>query len=312
MGVTRVVPAVSLGEGSTPLVPAPRLSRELGLRVHLKCEGLNPTGSFKDRGMAVAVSRAAEAGAHAVVCASTGNTAASAAAYAARAGLRAVVLTPQGATAGAKRAQARAAGATVLEVRGTFDDALRCCRELAGEEGFTLVNSLNPDRLEGQKTVAFEVLAALGRAPDVVALPFGGGGNLRAVARGFEEAGEATRLVAGEAVARATTWASAIRIREPAHAAEVADLVESGRAEVVSLEEDEIRIAWLDLARLEGMFCEPASAASLAALRRVAPPEDGVAVCILTGHGLKDVSAVVVDDAPVVEPRLDAILEALS
>jgi len=313
MGLTHTsTPVVSLGEGATPLIAAPRLSHELGVQVHLKCEGLNPTGSFKDRGMAVAVSRAAEAGARTVVCASTGNTAASAAAYAARAGLRAVVLTPQGATAGPKRAQARAAGAHVLEVRGTFDDALRCCRELADEDGYVLVNSLNPDRIEGQKTVAFEVLADLGATPDVVALPFGGGGNLCAVAKGFAEAGERPRLVAGEAVARPTTWASAIRIREPAHAAEVAAFVDAGRAEIVSLEEDEIRMAWDDLARLEGVFCEPASAAAVAALRRVQLSRDAVAVCILTGHGLKDAAAVDEGSPVVVEPTLDAILEAIS
>lgn len=311
MGVTVARPAVTLGEGGTPLVPAPRLSQELGLQVHLKCEGTNPTGSFKDRGMAVAVSRAVEAGANAVVCASTGNTAASAAAYAARAGLRAVVLTPQGATADVKRAQARAAGAAVLEVRGTFEDALRCCRELAEEPGYVLVNSLNPDRIEGQKTVSREIADELGAAPDVVALPFGGGGNLCAVTRGFEEAGVAPRLIAGQAAARATTWASAIRIRTPAHADEVAGLVEAGRVEVVSLEEDEIRMAWLDLARLEGVFCEPASAAALAALRRSELPGGGTAVCILTGHGLKDPARVPDDDAPAVDPRLDAILEAL-
>ncbi len=312
MGVTRTVPAVSLGEGATPLVPAPRLSAELGLRVYLKCEGANPTGSFKDRGMAVAVSRAREAGSHTVVCASTGNTAASAAAYAARAGLRAVVLTPEGATAGPKRAQARAAGAQVLELRGSFDDALRCCRELATQPGFALVNSLNPDRIEGQKTVSFELVDELGGAPDVVGLPFGGGGNLCAVTRGFEEAGARPRVVAGQAAERATTWASAIRIRRPAHGDEVASLVEAGAVEVVSLEEDEIRMAWLDLARLEGVFCEPASAAALAALRSVALPDEGTAVCILTGHGLKDPERVPEDDAPAVEPRLDAILEVLN
>lgn len=313
MGLTHTsTPVVSLGEGSTPLIVAPRLSHELGVQVHLKCEGLNPTGSFKDRGMAVAVSRAAEAGARTVVCASTGNTAASAAAYAARAGLRAVALTPQGATAGPKRAQARAAGAQVLEVRGTFDDALRCCRELADEDGYVLVNSLNPDRIEGQKTVAFELLADLGGPPDIVALPFGGGGNLCAVAKGFAQAEQSPRLVAGEAVARPTTWASAIRIREPAHAAEVAELADAGRAEIVSLEEDEIRMAWHDLARLEGVFCEPASAASVAALRRVPLSRAAVAVCILTGHGLKDAATVDERSSVVVEPTLDAILAAIS
>jgi threonine synthase len=310
VGLT-AAPVVSLGEGSTPLVEAPRLSEELGVRMHLKCEGLNPTGSFKDRGMAVAVSRAAGRGVRAVVCASTGNTAASAAAYAARAGLRAVVLTPHGAAAGPKRAQARAAGATLLEVRGTFADTLRCCRELAAEDGYALVNSLNPDRLEGQKTVVGELVRDLGRAPDVIALPYGGGGNLTAVAAGVEETGEQVRLIAGEAAERPTTWASAIRIGEPAHGERVASLVDSGAAELVALAEDEIRGAWRDLAQREGVFCEPASAAGVAALRRSELPRGAVVVAILTGHGLKDPEAAEADPAPVVDATLDAILEAL-
>jgi threonine synthase len=304
--------ALTLGEGSTPLVPAPRLSAELGVRLHLKFEGANPTGSFKDRGMAVAVGRAAESGARSVVCASTGNTAASAAAYAARAGLQAVVLTPLGAIADAKRAQARAAGARVLEVRGSFDDALRLCCELASVEGYVLVNSLNPDRIEGQKSVVAELLEELGAAPDVVALPFGGGGNTCAVVQGFAEAGESPRVIAGEAAERRTTWASAIRIGDPAHADEVAELVASGRVEVVSLSEDELRSAWRDVSRQEGVFCEPASAAGIAALRRSRLPEGAVVVAILTGHGLKDTGAVEEGDPEVVEPRMDAILEALS
>ena len=174
-------PALTLGEGWTPLVAAPKLSELVGVELYLKCEGSNPTGSFKDRGMVVSVAKALEAGAEGIVCASTGNTAASAAAYAARAGLTAVVLYPSGAVAEAKQAQARAAGARVLEVRGSFDEALRACLELAGR-GFALVNSLNPSRIEGQKTAAFEIVEQLGRAPDVVALPYGGGGNLRAYA----------------------------------------------------------------------------------------------------------------------------------
>ena len=174
---------LSLGEGGTPLVRAPRLSEALGLDLHLKCEHLNPTGSFKDRGMAVAVERAAARGVRTVVCASTGNTAASAATYAARAGLRAVVLTPEGATAGAKRAQAHAAGAQVLEVRGTFDDALRLCRELGERDGFLLVNSVNPDRIDGQRSVVGEIVDQFGSVPDVIALPYGGGGNVLGGAR---------------------------------------------------------------------------------------------------------------------------------
>lgn len=310
MGVI-VTRSLTLGEGSTPLVAAPHLSEQLGMQLYLKCEGLNPTGSFKDRGMALAVERAAAAGAHTVVCASTGNTAASAAAYAARAGLRAVVLIPQGATAGAKRAQARAAGAYVLEVAGSFDDALRCCVELADEDGFVLVNSLNPDRIEGQKSVAAELLE-LGASPEIVALPFGGGGNVTAVAAGFADIGVSPRLVAGEAAHRSTTWASAIRIGAPAHAEDVAALVDAGRAEIVVLEESEIRDAWHALAELEGVFCEPASAAGLAALWRVQAAEGAFAVCIVTGHGLKTADSVDRSEAPVVAASRDAILEALA
>jgi threonine synthase len=314
VGVTAVASWLSLGEGSTPLVAARRISESLGCELHLKCEGLNPTGSFKDRGMVVAVERAAQSGARAVVCASTGNTAASAAAYAARAGLEAVVLTPAGATAGPKRAQVRAVGARVLEVRGTFDDALRLCRELGERDGYVVVNSLNPNRIEGQKSVSFELIDQLGGAPDVVALPFGGGGNVTAVARGFAEAGAAPRIVVGEAADRPSTWASAIRIGAPAHAERVAELVSAGRVEVVSLSEDELRSAWERLAKEEGAFCEPASAAGLAALEHCVEStlSGRVAVAILTGHGLKDVDAVAAPAEAVVEPTLEAVLEVLA
>jgi threonine synthase len=311
MGLIAASRSVSLGEGSTPLVRADRLSEQLGLELHLKLEGANPTGSFKDRGMAVAVGRAVERGARAVVCASTGNTAASAAAYAARAGIEAIVLTPVGATAGPKRAQARAAGARLVEVRGSFDDALRLCRELAEQDGYVLVNSINPDRIEGQKSVSHEVLHQLGAAPDVVALPFGGGGNTVAVARGFEEAGVTLRLVAGEARERPTTWASAIRIADPAHAEAVAALVASGGVEVAPVSEEEIREAWAQLAAEEGVFCEPASAAGVAALKHVRMPEGALAVCIVTGHGLKDSDAVDIGSAVVVDATLDALLKEL-
>jgi threonine synthase len=312
MGLTASAAAVSLGEGSTPLVAAPRLAAATGFDLHLKCEGANPTGSFKDRGMVVAVGRAVESGARAVVCASTGNTAASAAAYAARAGLDAIVLTPAGATATAKRAQAQAVGARLIEIRGTFDDALALCRELGARPGFVLVNSVNPDRIEGQKTVVFELLEQLGAAPAVIALPFGGGGNVSAVAAGLEEAGASSRIVVGQAAERPTTWATAIRIAAPAHAAHVAELVAAGRVEVVTLGEDEIRSAWRRLATEEGVFCEPASAAGLASLLRLGPGGGETAVCIVTGHGLKDTGAL---EAPgegtVVDATLAAVLGAI-
>jgi threonine synthase len=279
----------------------------VGRDLFFKCEGSNPTGSFKDRGMVRAVGGAADDGARAVCCASTGNTAASAAAYAARAGLEAIVVTPAGAASGAKLAQARACGARVVEVRGTFDDALRLVRELGMQDGFALVNSLNPLRIEGQKSVVAELLDQLQRAPDVIALPYGGGGNVRAVAAAVADAGIDTRIVVGQAAERRTTWASAIRIGEPAHREKVEALVADGRVEVQTLTEDDLRDAWERLGREEGIFCEPASAAGLAALELSASA--GSAVCILTGHGLKDTNAVSTGDAEPVEATLDAVLE---
>jgi threonine synthase len=291
--VNAATPHLTLGEGATPLLRAPALSERLGIDLRLKCESLNPTGSFKDRGMVVAVAKAAEEGAPAVVCASTGNTAASAAAYAARAGIRALVLQPAGANTQAKQAQARVTGAEVRDVSGTFDDALRECQAIAASGTHVVVNSLNPYRLEGQKTAAFELVEELGRAPDVVALPYGGGGNLRSYLKGFAEFGQGEpRLVAGESSQRARTAASAIRISEPAHAEVVGEAVAAGRAEVVSVTDEEITEAWLDLARLEGVFCELSSAAGLAALKRIDLSPGALVVCILTGHGLKDPGAV--------------------
>ena len=304
---------VSLGEGSTPLLPAPRLSERLGIELYLKWEGANPTGSFKDRGMTVAISKALEVGVSAVICASTGNTAASAAAYAARAGLRAVVLQPHGAVSAAKVAQAGALGARVVQVRGSFDDALGAARALADRGTHVLVNSLNPFRIEGQKTAAFEIVEDLGRAPDVLALPYGGGGNTRAYARGFAEAAAgAPVLVAGEAAGRATTLASAIRIAEPAHAEEAAEAVRESGGKVVSLADEAILEAWRDLARDEGVLCEPSSAAGLAALVHGGVEPGARVVCVLTGHGLKDSETAARESAPpvVVDADPDAIAEA--
>jgi threonine synthase len=305
---------VSLGEGSTPLLPARRLSEELGCELLLKWEGANPTGSFKDRGMTVAVSCALARGARALVCASTGNTAASAAAYAARAGIPAVVLQPAGAVAIGKLAQALAAGARLLEVRGSFDQALDAARELAERGDHVLVNSLNPDRLEGQKTAALELIEELGRTPDVVALPYGGGGNTRAYALGFDEAGTGLpRIVAAQAAARAETVATAIRIPQPPHRAEAEAAVARSGGAVVSVSDDDVLAAWRDVARLEGLFCEPASAAGLAALRGD-PPRGATVVCVLTGHGLKDPeTARRAAEPPVaVAPDPDAIAAAVA
>ncbi len=277
---------VTLGEGGTPLLPAPRLSELLGSEVWLKWEGANPTGSFKDRGMALAVSRAVERGAPGVVCASTGNTAASAAAYAARAGLPAVIVVPAGAVARGKLAQTLAAGAEVREVDGSFGDAHVLARRLADVEGWVNVNSINPDRIEGQASAAREIVEQLGSPPDVLALPYGGGGNTCAYARGFREAGGAApRLLAVQSAERATTFASAIRIVEPVHREQA-----EAAAEVVTVGEEELVEWWRAVARLEGIFCEPASAAGLAGVARVRP--GGRVVCVLTGHGLKDPDAV--------------------
>jgi threonine synthase len=286
--VSATTAVVSLGEGSTPLLHAARLSRRLGVDLYLKWEGANPTGSFKDRGMTVAISKALEGGARAVICASTGNTAASTAAYAARAGLVAVVLQPSGAVSSGKLAQARALGARVLDVRGSFDDALAAARALAERGTHVLVNSLNPDRLEGQKTAAFEIAEELGSIPDVLALPYGGGGNLTAYARGFTESGGLPRFVAGEAANRSSTVASAIRIGTPVHAETVSEALRASDGTVVSLAEEAILDAWRELAREEGVFCEPSSAAGLAALDGVELEPGATVVCVVTGHGLKD------------------------
>jgi threonine synthase len=280
------VKIVSLGEGSTPLLPAPRLSARIGADVWLKWEGANPTGSFKDRGMTVAVTQALADGARAVVCASTGNTAASAAAYAARAGLEAVVLQPEGAVARGKLAQARAVGAKV-ETRTNFEEALEEAKALEAQGTHVLVNSLNPLRLQGQKTAAFEIVEELGGTPDVLALPYGGGGNLCAYALGFGELGSLPRFVAAQAENRAGTAASAIRIVEPAHAAEVDRALAESRGEIASMTDETILDAWRLLAEEEGLFCEPSSAAGLAALL-ADPPKGARAVCVITGHGLKD------------------------
>jgi len=306
-------PVVSLGEGSTPLLRLPRVSERLGADVYVKWEGANPTGSFKDRGMTVAISKALEAGARAVVCASTGNTAASAAAYAARAGLAAVVLQPAGAVAAGKLAQARAHGVLVLDILGSFDEALDAARALEARGTHVLVNSLNPHRLEGQKTAAFEIVEELGGAPDVLALPYGGGGNVYAYARGFAEAGAGMpRILAGEAAQRATTVASAIRIAEPVHVREAEQAVHASDGAVVPLPDETILEAWRELALREGVFCEPAAAAGLAALGQDRLEQGMRVVCVVTGHGLKDPDAAArLSPPPVtVAPDPDAIAEA--
>jgi len=298
-------PVVTLNEGSTPLVEAPVISERVGARVFLKLEGANPTGSFKDRGMTVAVSRAAGRGAEAVICASTGNTAASAAAYAARAGMRGAVIVPEGKIAIGKLAQALMHGARVIAIRGNFDDALTLVRELAQKHPIELVNSVNPYRIEGQKTAAYEVIEELGEAPGALAIPVGNAGNITAWWRGFGEREEAPKLygfqaegaaplVSGKPVANPETVASAIRIGNPARWEEAMTAVTSSRGRIAAVSDDQILDAYRLLASREGVFCEPASAASVAGIlthglpvaEGDTPPES--VVCVLTGHGLKD------------------------
>jgi threonine synthase len=310
--VSDTTPVVSLGEGSTPLLAAPRLSERLGLEVWLKWEASNPTGSYKDRGMTVAVSKAVEEGARAIVCASTGNTAAAAAAYGARAGLPVLVLQPKGAVAGGKLAQTRMLGALLLEVRGSFDEALAAARELADRGTHALVNSLNPYRREGQKTAVFEIVEELGGLPDAFCIPYGGGGNTSAYAQALRELGGEARLVSAEAERRPETVASAIRIAEPAHAEQVAEALARTNGRVVSLSDEAILDAWRSLARDEGLFCEPASAAGVAAVAAGGLEPGCLVVCVVTGHGLKDPETASRLSSPAipVDPDPDAIAAA--
>ncbi len=303
--VSEATPVVTLLEGATPLVPAPRLSARTGADVWLKVEGANPTGSFKDRGMTVAISKAVESGAKAVVCGSTGNTSASAAAYAARAGIACAVLIPDGYIALGKLAQALVHGAKVLQIRANFDAALDIVRELGETAPVTVVNSINPHRIEGQKTGAFEIVDVLGDAPDVQCIPVGNAGNITAYWKGYREyqdAGLVTKLprmlgfqaagaapiVRGHPVDAPETVATAIRIGRPAswYGATAAAAESGGAIEAVT--DEEILAAYRLLAAEESVFCEPASAASVAGLLKHKVPSGTTVVCVLTGHGLKD------------------------
>jgi len=304
---------VTLGEGGTPLIPAPSLSERLGADLHLKFEGMNPTGSFKDRGMTVALSRAVADGSRACVCASTGNTAASASAYAARAGIRCFVVVPAGRIALGKAVQVLAHGAEIVQVDGNFDEALRLSRRATEELGeIALVNSVNPDRIEGQKTAAFEVCEVLGRPPDALALPVGNAGNITAYWKGFKEWREAgysdaaprmlgfqaegaAPLVAGHDIESPETVASAIRIGSPASKEGALAAARESGGRIDSVTDEEILDAQRLLAGEEGVFCEPASAAGIAGLLKLAREgrgPEGTVVSVLTGHGLKDPDAV--------------------
>ncbi|MGB8652806.1 MAG: threonine synthase [Mycobacteriales bacterium] len=301
--VTASTPVVTLLEGGTPLLPAPHLSSLTGCDVHLKVEGANPTGSFKDRGMTVAISKAAEVGSKAVICASTGNTSASAAAYAARAGMTCAVLVPEGKIALGKLAQALVHGARLLQVQGNFDDCLDLCRDLSDNYPVTLVNSVNPFRIEGQKTAAFEICDVLGGAPDVHCLPVGNAGNITAYWKGYREYGTAPRMlgfqaagsapiVLGAPVTSPQTIATAIRIGNPASWQQALAARDESGGDIQAVTDRQILAAYKLLAQKEACFVEPASAASVAGLLQV-HAAGGLAagqrvVCTVTGNGLKD------------------------
>jgi threonine synthase len=313
---------VTLGEGDTPLIQSRWRSERTGAEVWLKFEGSNPTGSFKDRGMTVAVSAAILEGAEAVICASTGNTAASAAAYAARAGLRGAVIVPEGKIAAGKLAQALMHGARVIALRGNFDEALALVRELAGRQPIALVNSVNEYRIEGQKTGAFEVCDELGDPPDVLCIPVGNAGNITAWWRGFKEYGVSPKLhgyqaagaaplVHGAPVEKPETIASAIRIGNPARWEDAMDAVTASRGEIRAVSDEEILEAYELLGSREGVFCEPASAASVAGLLKYGA--EGRVVCVLTGHGLKDPTTAMSRAGSVIpcEPEISAVEQAV-
>jgi threonine synthase len=334
--VSEKTPVVTLQEGNTPLLPATRLAESLDprLTVYLKCEGFNPTGSFKDRGMTMAISKALEEGSRAVICASTGNTSASAAAYAARAGIRAFVMVPKGAVAIGKLSQAAIHGAKVLSVDGNFDQALALVTEIASKHPVTLVNSINPFRLEGQKTAAFEVVDQLGRAPDYQLIPVGNAGNITAYWRGYREYHQAgkskgrPRMVGFQAAGAAPiyenrvipepkTVATAIRIGNPANWALAVEAVRDSGGLIEVVTDEEILRAYRLLAQTEGIFMEPASAAAVAGLVKLVKQgrfEPGsTLVLTLTGHGLKDPdTALESASRPVtVPPLMDAVLAQL-
>lgn len=331
--VTATTPVVTLREGNTPLIPVPSISAEIGrgVRVYVKYDGLNPTGSFKDRGMTMAITKAKEAGAKAVICASTGNTSAAAAAYAVRGGLRAYVLIPDGYVALGKLAQALLYGAEVLAINGNFDDALTIVRQMADHYPITLVNSVNPYRLEGQKTAAFELVDALGDAPDWLCIPVGNGGNITAYwmgfnqyyqdgkcqrlpqMMGFQSAGAAP-LVHGAIVKNPETLATAIRIGNPANWQKAVAAKDDSNGEFNAVTDDQIVAAYRWLGSREGIFCEPASAASVAGLLKVKDrvPSNATVVCVLTGNGLKDPDTAIKNSINPFQQGIPANLEAVA
>jgi len=306
--VNENTPDVSLMEGNTPLIPLLNISKQLGIHLYGKYEGANPTGSFKDRGMVMAVAKAKEEGSEAIICASTGNTSASAAAYAARLGMKCIIVIPEGKIAHGKLAQAVAYGAEIISIEGNFDDALKAVRNIAAEEPITLVNSVNPYRIEGQKTAAFEICDQLQKAPDVLAIPVGNAGNITAYWKGFceyekekgykkprihgFEAEGAAAIVKGHVIEEPETIATAIRIGNPASWSYAVEAAEQSRGEIDMVSDEEILHAYRLLAKTEGVFAEPGSNASLAGVMKHV--ESGkikkgeTVVAVLTGNGLKD------------------------
>ena len=330
--VSQATPVVTLLEGNTPLIPVPTIAQEIGrgVQVYVKYDGLNPTGSFKDRGMTMAISKAKEAGAKAVICASTGNTSAAAAAYAHRAGMRTLVVIPDGYVALGKLAQALLYGAEVIAIEGNFDDALHIVRSLSENYPVTLVNSVNPYRLEGQKTAAFEIVDVLGNAPDWLCIPVGNAGNISAYWMGFceyHQAGKSDRLpkmmgfqaagaapfISGQPIAHPETIATAIRIGNPANWHKAIAAQEASQGEFNPVTDEEILAAYRKLG-LEGIFCEPASAASVAGLLKVKDqvPNNATVVCVLTGNGLKDPDCAIAHSQNDVKQGIKADLETVA
>jgi len=333
--VTERTPRISLNEGNTPLIPLVNLSRKIGTKVFVKYEGSNPTGSFKDRGMVLAVAKALEEGSKAIMCASTGNTSASAAAYAARTSIKAIVLIPEGKIALGKLAQAMIYGAKVLQIKGNFDKCLEIVKEITSNYPITLVNSLNPYRIEGQKTAAFEIIDELGDAPDYHFIPVGNAGNITSYWMGYKEyynhgiskklpkmmgfqAEGAAPIVKGHPIENPETIATAIRIGNPASWEKAVKAKNESNGVIEAVSDQEILSAQRLLAQSEGIFCEPASAASIAGLLKKASEgifkSSDVVVCTLTGNGLKDPSIVVtqINKPKTVEPDAEAVLKEIN
>ncbi len=328
--ITNKTPIVTLLEGNTPLIRATNLGKELGIDLFVKFEGLNPTGSFKDRGMTVAISKALEKGVKATICASTGNTSASAAAYSARAGIKSIVLIPKGYVALGKLAQAMIYGSIVLEVEGNFDDALNVVREASEELGIEIVNSINPYRLEGQKTASFEICDALGKAPDIQVMPVGNAGNITAYWMGYKQYKEAGKinslpkifgiqakgaapLVYNRVFEKPETIATAIRIGNPARWQEAIKAKDESGGKIIDVTDEEIIEGYKKIASKDGIFVEPASAASIAGLIKLVNlgdiPKGSLVVAIATGNGLKDPNTAISNLPPTftVKPSIEEV-----